>query len=193
MVLGITATVMWGTQQAFNWFGQGYPSLQMIYSIITLAMLAFAIGFTYVAGARIGSKVTLRRPPMHSALRIGFLVFLGAAIFILFGTGFGMTMDSQFASYAESDLGFLTGFRMLTSVTSQDASLFTTLGYGLKQFFSALFAIVPILIAIWGALSLVTADSVDEAEGAITSLLAAGVVFIIVWLFKFLGVNLLVV
>jgi hypothetical protein len=107
-----------------------------------------------------------------------------AIIGILIINGVGMTMDTSYADYAATEYGYLTGLRQLTAVTSGDVNSLVNFALGIRQLVRALFLIVPGLIATWGGLSVLTADSIDEAEGGILAIVAAMVVFFVVWIFK---------
>jgi hypothetical protein len=80
---------------------------------------------------------------------------------------------------------------MMTTITSGDINSLTNFALGVRQIVTALFLVVPCLIATWGGFSVLTADSIDEAEGGILAIVAAFIVFIIVFIFKAIGVQLL--
>ena len=104
--------------------------------------------------------------------------------------GVMMTLDASYNTYAEGT-GVFTGLRQLTSVTAADVSSLEQFALGIRQIVRAMFLIVPALIGTWGGLSVLTADSIDEGEGGILAIVAAFVVFIIVWIFKAIDVSLM--
>jgi len=80
--------------------------------------------------------------------------------------------------------------RMLTTVTDTDVNALLNFGLGFQVLIKALFLCVPFLIATWGGLSVITAESIDEAEGGIMAIVAALFVVIIIFVFSLVGIYL---
>ena len=120
-------------------------------------------------------------------LFFGFIVVL---LLVCIVSGSAMTMDTSVDTYFKSDLGFFTGMRMLTSVTDTDVNALLNFGLGFQVLIKALFLCVPFLIATWGGLSVLTADSIDEAEGGILAVVAALFTVIIIFVFSLVGIYL---
>jgi hypothetical protein len=191
MLSGLTALVLYGTQMLFNWFAPGIEALQAFYSLIVLVLLSVAVGFMYTA-TRIASKFkVLKGEPTQVSLKVTFITFV-IAVFVMFVVnGVSMTMSVDYATYTDNKLGMFTGLRMMSSITGGDINNLQNFALGLRQIISALFMVIPCLCATWGGLSVLTADSIDEAEGGILAIVAAFVVFIIVWVFKAIDVQLM--
>jgi hypothetical protein len=189
LITGMAGAILWGTQMLFDWFGITAIE-KSIYSLIVLALICIACGSTLVANRIISSKF-LKRPPLQTIGRTSFLLFLGAILLIFIVNGLSMTLSTDYTTYANNNLGIFTGLTMLSSVTTADVNSLTNFALGIRQIITALFLVVPCLIATWGGLSVLTSDSIDEAEGGILAIVAAFVVFIIVFIFKAIGVTLL--
>ncbi|MBS3741871.1 MAG: hypothetical protein KGY74_07105 [Candidatus Cloacimonetes bacterium] len=180
IIAGILGSVMWMTQYIWNWFGitEGDKSL---YSLVTLILLIMACAAAFVGNASLGHRLQM---PNMTFLKITVFGVSLSIIGILIINGVGMTMDTSYADYAAAEYGYLTGLRQLTAVTSGDVNSLVNFALGIRQLVRALFLIVPGLIATWGGLSVLTADSIDEAEGGILAIVAAMVVFFVVWIRK---------
>ena len=100
-------------------------------------------------------------------------------------------MDVNYQQYANERAGIFTGIRQLSSITSEDVNSLHNFALGIRQIVSAMFLTVPCLIATWGGLGVLTADSISDAEGGILAIVAAFVVFIVVWIFKAIDVTLM--
>ena len=184
--LGILGVVAASTQLIFNWFGKTNAD-KSLYSLFTIVIIALGLGFTYVANFR----TKIQGNPMITGLKIAFVLFIAVILLIMAVNGISMTLDTSYATYANNDLGLFTGLRMLTSITTEDVNSLQNFALGIQQIVRSIFLIVPCLIGTWGGLSVLTADSIDEAEGGILAIVAAFVVFIIVWVFKAIDVSLM--
>lgn len=190
LILGITGSILWGTQHVLDWFGttEGDKSL---YSIVVLLVMLTAIGCTWVARSKMKANKELKHTEGMTVIRIVILGMVFIILLLIIKNGVGMTLDTNFNTYANSNLGFFTGFRQLTSITTEDVNSLQNFALGIKQIVRAMFLVVPCLIATWGGLSVLTADSIDEAEGGILAVVAAFIVFIVVWVFKAIDISLM--
>lgn len=186
LVLGILGVVAASTQLVFNWFGSTNAD-KSLYSLFTILFIVLGLGFTYVANFR----TKIKGNPMITGLKIAFILFVAVILLIMAVNGISMTLDTTYATYANNNLGLFTGIRMLTSITTEDVNSLSNFALGIRQIVRSLFMIVPALIATWGGLSVLTADSIDEAEGGILAIVAAFIVFIVVWVFKAIDVSLM--
>ena len=183
-IFGIVGVAAASTQLLWDWFGKTNAD-KSFYSLFTIIIIALALGFMYV------SNFEPKGNPMITALKIAFIVFIAVMLLIMATNGLAMTLDTSYATYANNDLGLFTGLRMLTSITSDDVGSLQNFALGIQQIVRSIFLVVPCLIGTWGGLSVLTADSIDEAEGGILAIVAAFVVFIIVWIFKAIDVSLM--
>lgn len=190
LILGTIGSVLWGTQHVLNWYGttEGDKSL---YSIIVLLVMLTAIGCTWVARSKMKASKELKHSEGMTIVRIVILSMVGIILLIIIKNGVGMTLDTNFSTYANDRYGFFTGLRQLTSITTEDVNSLQNFALGIRQIVRAMFLIVPCLIATWGGLSVLTADSIDEAEGGILAVVAAFIVFIVVWIFKAIDISLM--
>lgn len=184
-ILGLLGVIMASTQLIFNWFGKTNAD-KSLYSLFTIIIIALGLGFTYV------TNFPPKGNPMVTALKIAFIIIVAILLLIMAVNGISMTLDTNYATYANNNLGLFTGLKMLTSITTEDVNSLSNFALGVKQIVRSMFMIVPVIIATWGGLSVLTADSIDEAEGGILAIVAAFVVFIIVWVFKAIDVSLMV-
>jgi len=194
LALGILGCIMWATQFIWNWvsFLPGADDADgAFYSVITLLIIIFACAFIYVGNRLNNTRKRLKGRPAIAVAKIAFLSFIGIILIVMVLNGVSMTMDTTYATYANNNLGLLTGLRQLTTVTSADLDALSTFALGVKQIVRSMFLIIPCIIATWGGLSVLTADSIDEAEGGILAIVAAFIVFIIVWIFKFIDIQLM--
>jgi len=189
-ILGIVGMLGWGTQFIWDWYGitEGDKAL---YSVLVLVILLFACAFIYVGNRMNNTRKKLRKSPGKTILKIVFISFLGIILFIMVVNGIAMNLDVNYYNHAENEFGLLTGLRTLTSVTAEDVNSITNFALGVRQIVRSLFMIVPALIATWGGLGVLTADDIGDAEGGILAILAAFVVFIVVWIFKAIDVSLM--
>lgn len=185
-VLGLLGAVLYGTQIAWNWFGITEAD-KALYSLGTVAIICLAIGFMYAANF----KSKIKGTPIFAALKVSLVLFLGISLLVLVLNGVGVTMDVTYSEYANSKLAFWNGFRQLTSVTLEDINSLQNFAIGIKWIARALFLTVPAIIATWGGFSVLTADSIDEAEGGILAVVAAFIVFFVVWIFRAIDVTLM--
>lgn len=191
LVLGILGSISWCTQFIWNWFGITEAD-KALYSLIVLLLLLSAIGFSYVAN-RLNNrrKIFTGRTPMISVAKIVFLGFMGIILVVMITNGVAMTIDTNYLEYANTNAGYFTGIRQLSAITSEDVGSLEQFALGIRQIVRALFLVVPCLIGTWGGLSVLTADSISDAEGGILAIVAAFVVLIIVWTFKAIDVSLM--
>lgn len=195
LILGVLGCVLWATEFILDWVAwlPGVDTIdKALYSVIVLLTLLFACAFIYVGTRMSNTRKKLKSAsPARTVLKIVFLSFIGIILVIMVLNGVSMTLDTTYATYANGDLGLLTGLRQLTSVTSADVDALTTFALGVRQIVRAMFLVIPCIIATWGGLSVLTADSIDEAEGGILAIVAAFVVFIVVFIFKFMDIQLM--
>lgn len=190
LILGIAGAIGWGTQFLFNWFGITELD-KALYSLMIVVILLLACSCTFVGNRIVSSKKDLKREPGKVVIRITFIGVLGIILFIAVANSFCMSMDDNYASHANRELGIMTGMRQLTAVTAEDVNGLENWALGVRQIVRSMFLIVPCLIGTWGGLSVLTADSIDEAEGGILAIVAAFVVFLVVWIFKAIDVSLM--
>lgn len=191
LVLGITGGATWCTQFIWDWFGETEAD-KALYSLIVLLLCISAIAFTYTANRVSNKRKTYKKvySPIVSISKIIFIGFVGIILVIMALNGGMMTMNVSYSEYAEG-AGLLTGIRQLSSVTSGDVNSLANFGLGIREIVKAMFMIVPALIATWGGLGVLTADSISDAEGGILAIVAAFVVFIVVWIFKAIDVTIM--
>ncbi len=185
-VLGLLGVILYGTQFAWHWFGITETD-KALYSLGTVAIICLSIGFMYAANF----KSRIKGAPIYAALKVSLVLFLGLTLLVLVLNGIGVTMDVTYSEYANENLGFWNGFRQLTEVTSKDINSLQNFAVGIQWISRALFLTVPTIIATWGGFSVLTADSIDEAEGGILAIVAAFIVFFVVWIFKAIDVTLM--
>ncbi|MGV9142075.1 MAG: hypothetical protein ACOC1X_03970 [Promethearchaeota archaeon] len=189
LIAGVAGCVLAATQYAFDWAGITRAD-KALFSFLVIVLIALAIGGTYT-----GNLIVSERLRNKSANLIMIKIFIsivgGVFILIMVINGACMSMSVDYQTYVQQRFGFLTGWKMLTSVTAEDVSSLEQFGLGIKQIVRALFLAVPGLIGTWGGLSVLTADSIDEAEGGILAIVASFVVFFVVWIFKAIGVSLM--
>jgi len=191
LLLGIAGSACWCTQFVWDWFGITEAD-KTLYSLIVLILLISASAFTFVAN-RLNNQIKIfsGRTPMMTVAKITFIGFIGVILTIMVLNGGMMSLDMEYQEYANTRAGFFTGIRQLTAVTSADVGSLANFGLGIREIVKAMFLVIPCLIGTWGGLSVLTADSIDEAEGGILAIVAAFVVFIIVWIFKAIDISLM--
>jgi hypothetical protein len=183
LITGLLASIMYLTQALWGWFGSDSFD-KSLYSFIVLFLICIAIPTMYVA-----NNTDSIKNPLASALRIFFFIFIGVLLTFVIMNGASMTLDVNYAQFTEtSGGGLFTGFQMLSSITEADVNEISLWAIGVRQIIRAMFLVLPFLIATWGGLSVLTADSIDEAEGGILAIVSAFVVVIIVWMFKLVDV-----
>ena len=183
-ITGFTGALLYMTQMLWPWFGRDNAD-RTLFSFIVLILMIVAIASMYV-----GNNAKHLKNPMNTLFEIIFVGFIGVLLVVIVLNGVAMTLSTTYKAYANKNYGFFTGMRYLTHVTQEDLNDLQNWALGLKQIIKALFLIVPFLTGTWGGLSVLTADSIDEAEGGILAIVAAFVVVIIVWLFKLVEVSL---
>lgn len=184
LISGLIGSVLYMTQVIWDWFGADSIA-KTLFSFACLIVLLFACASAYV-----GQKASRLTSPWKTMGRIMFFGFVTVTLLICIIGGFAMMLDSNFNEYAEANLGFLTGFRLLSNVTTTDLNALQNWATGIAMMIKALFLIVPFIIAVWGGLSVLTADSISDAEGGILAVVAAFIVVIIVWIFKLVEITL---
>jgi len=184
LIFGLAGSLLYATQMIWNWFGTNGMH-KTLYSIIVLVLLLLATGYGIV-----GARSRRYGDPWRTGALYGLYGFVIVSIIVIVLNGVAMQMDANYKDAANGSMGFFEGFRMLTQVTQEDLNSLQNWALGLKQIIKALFLIVPFLICVWGGLSVLTADSIDEAEGGIMSIVAAFIVVIDIWLFKLVEVSL---
>jgi len=182
LLLGVIGSILYATQLLFGWFGVDTTD-RTLFSLICLIMLVMAISCAYVA-----NNVKDLKNPLMTTLKIFGTLFVIAFIFIIVGNGVGMMLDTGFLEHTNTHGGFLFGIPQLTYITEADVNSITQWALGVQMIIKAFFLVIPFLIACWGGLSVLTADSIDEAEGGILAIVAAFVVVLVVWMFRLVGV-----
>ncbi|MHA1488543.1 MAG: hypothetical protein ACTSRI_02675 [Promethearchaeota archaeon] len=191
IILGMLGSICWATQFVLDWFGIDEAD-KALYSLIVLLLLLSAIAFTFVANRTTNTrKIFKGKTPMITIAKIIFLGFILIIVLVLVFNGVSITMDVNYKQYASERAGIFTGIRQLSSITSEDVNSLHNFALGIRQIVSAMFLTVPCLIATWGGLGVLTADSISDAEGGILAIVAAFVVFIVVWIFKAIDVTLM--
>jgi hypothetical protein len=177
---GLVGCLLYATQFIWDWFG--YTQLdKALYSIFVVFLMCTATG----------AGVAANKNKTEYFAGITFILFTFVLILIMIINSEAMMLSTTYKDFADDRLGIWTGLRMLTSVTSEDVNSLANFALGIRQLVRALFLVVPTLIATWGGLSVLTADSIDEAEGGILAIVAAFVVFIVVWIFKAIDIQLM--
>lgn len=185
-IMGIITMVFWSIQFLTN--SIGFDTFdRSLFSIVTVVCGLLACFSMYVA-----NNVKKINNPVKFIITGTIFGLIAIALLITVLNGVSMTLSTDYNSYANSGLGFFEGYRQLTSITSEDVNSLENYALGVRQLVRAMFLIVPCLIGTWGGLSVLTADSIDEAEGGILAIVAAFVVVIIVWMFKVIDVSLMV-
>ena len=173
-----------------NWFGITNGD-KALYSIMTVFLLIFACASIYVGNATNNKGGTYEGSPAKTVFKISVLGMAIIIISIMILNGTAIMMDANYAEYASENEGALTGFRQLTSVTSEDVNSLQNFGLGIREIVKAMFLTVPCLIGTWGGLSVLTADGISDAEGGILAIIASFVVFFVVWIFKAIDVTIM--
>lgn len=184
LFLGLLGSLMYATQLIFDWFGTNGMH-KTLYSVITVIILLLATSYGII-----GARSRHYADPWRTGMLYTVYGFVIISILVIVLNGMAMQMDASYKEAANGSMGFFEGFRMLTQVTQEDLNSLQNWALGLKQIVKALFLIVPFLICVWGGLSVLTADSLSDAEGGIMSVVAAFIVVIDVWLFKLVEVSL---
>lgn len=189
-ILGLVGMIGWGTQFIWNWYGITDAD-KALYSILVLAILLFGIAFLYVGNRMNNTRKKLKKPAGRTIVKIVFVSFIGIILFVMVMNGIAMNLDVNYLSYTENNFGLLSQLRQLTAITSEDVGSLQNFALGVRQIVRSMFMIVPALIATWGGLGVLTADDIGDAEGGILAIVAAFVVFIVVWIFKAIDVSLM--
>lgn len=188
LISGVIGAILYFLQIFTGWFGIDEADKTM-FSVLVITLICWGTA-SYIVANRLKSKKGKRmlESPIKSLLKIFALemVLVFLVIFILNWQGMMLSLD--YADYTADKGGLVFGIRQLTYITTDDVNSLTQWSIGVQQLIKGLFLIVPFLIATWGGLSVLTADSIDEAEGGILALVSAFVVVIIVWIFKLVGV-----
>lgn len=179
VIAGLIATGLYASNMIFKWLQTELE--RSIYGIIFLILMGVAIGFTYVAN----KNLDVRR-----AIPISLAVILIGIFLVMMFNGISMTLSADYQTYANSELGLFTGVQLLAGdVKEIDVGNIADFALGVRQLITAISLFVPAIIVFWAGLSVITADSLDEAEGGILGIAAAVVVVIIVWLFLLVDVE----
>lgn len=182
---GLVAVVLWCTNIVFNWWGEDDAD-QIGIGLLVLVLICVAIGF-YWEGRPRGPE----NPSTKRAIGIACILLIICIAISIVTTGLAMGMDAGYLEETEdAGLGVWYGLRNLAAVTAVEVEGLAQWGLGLKTILKALFLIVPFLVATWGALSVLTADGLSDAEGGILSIVAAVIFAIIVWIFRLVDVSL---
>jgi hypothetical protein len=187
LISGIVGSMLAATQFIWDWFGITQVD-KALFSVIVLILMLMAIAGTYVGNKMVSGKNIEPLKSFGKIFGIGMVIVFG---YIVVSNSVMMTLSTTYTSYTDARLGYLTGLRQLTSVTTEDVNSLVNFALGIRQIVRSMFLIVPALIATWGGLSVLTADSIDEAEGGILAIVSAFVVFIIVFIFKAIDVQLM--
>ena len=182
--------LLWASQFITSWFGITNGD-KALYSIVTVILLILGCASTYVGNAVYNKGGTFEGSPAKTIAKITFLGVIVIIVIIMVLNGTAMMMSTQYEEYANDNEGVFTGFRQLTSVTSEDVNSLANFGLGIREIVKSMFLIVPCLIATWGGLGVLTAESISDAEGGILAIVAAFVVFIVVWIFKAIDVTIM--
>jgi len=182
LIFGLLGSILYSTQLLFDWFGSDEID-KALFSIVCLIPIILGIASVYESNKN-------KSQSWNTVIKNTFKLFLLVFVAVILLNGVAMGMDTSFNDEAnDSGLGIFYGLRLLSNVTSADVNNLAAWGAGLATIIRALFLIVPFLIAVWGGLSVLTADSIDEAEGGILAIVAAVIVVLIVWLFKLVEIQ----
>ena len=180
-ITGIAGSVLYATQNIWNWFGITDGD-KAVFSLIIILLMSMAIGFSYTANKIIRTSrkaYSKNYAPLWSAIKITAVLFCG----VLTIQQLLNMLVVKFETYAS--------LRMLAAVTSADVASLEQFALGIRQIVRAMFLIVPGFIATWGGLSVMTADSISDAEGGPMAVVAALIVLFVVWIFKAIDVNIM--
>jgi len=182
LITGLAGSIIYVLQLLFGVFGIDNSDRTFV-SIIILLMLLFAVSTSVVS-----NRLDKIDNPIYAVLRIWLFSFVGVIVVIMIFNWSSMMLDTNFQEYTNNRGGLFYGLRQLSYITDADVNSLEAWATGVQTLIRALFLIVPFIIGVWGGLSVLTADSIDEAEGGILALVSAFVVIIIVWMFKLVGV-----
>lgn len=189
LLLGVIGSILWCTQFVWDWYGSTDAD-KAGFSLLILFIMITACASTYVAN-KLNKGVLKGKTSWFSIIKIVVEGFFGIVFVIIVINIAAQEADATYAMYALNQQGIFTGFKQLSSITSEDVNSLQNFALGLRQIINAMFLTVPCLIATWGGLSVLTADSISDAEGGILAIVAAFVVFIVVWIFKAIDVTLM--
>lgn len=186
--LGCLTVLLFSTQYLFDWYGANAFD-KTFYSLLVLFVAATSVGF--VVSTNLLGKTD---DALQKALMIAMVIVIAVILLIMSLNGGLMMMDSNYASFVNTEGrgGYFYGIRFLSNqITQSDIGQLQLFSEGIAELVRALFLIVPGLIGTWGGLSVLTAQNMGEATGGIFAILAAMVVFFIVWIFKAINVTLM--
>lgn len=187
LLSGITGMILAASQFIWDWFGVTQID-KALFSVIVLILMMMAIAGTYVGNKMVSGRTF---DPFKTFIKIFVMGLVIVLTFIVISNSAMMSLSTTYSDYANERLSYFTGLRQLTSVTTEDVNSLVNFALGIRQIVRAMFLITPALIGTWGGLSVLTADSIDEAEGGILAIVAAFVVFIVVFIFKSIDVQLM--
>jgi hypothetical protein len=186
---GIAAIVLWLTQKLWDWYGITTIDKAM-FSLLVLFLIFLAIGFGLVANKTIAGM--LKGNPAKTVVSTLIIGFAGVMLYLIISNGLAIQMsvdagEGAYTEYYNNNQGFFQTLRMLAMPTEVGA--LEDFALGVQQIIRIVFLVVPALIIGWGALSVLTADSIDEAEGGLLALVAAILTVVMLFLFQFAGVT----
>lgn len=179
LVAGVLGIILWCGQRGWHWFGADAAD-EVLYSVIVLICESVAFGFMW-ANSRFNKNDKTVRAGLKYTLWVASILFAASIVISLSAMG----MDATYMETADaSGVNIFYALRYLSNVTAEDVNALAQWGIGLQTIIKALFYVVPFIIVTWGALSVLTSDSIDEAEGGILAIVAAFVFAIIMWIFR---------
>jgi hypothetical protein len=183
-----SAIVLFLTQKVFDWYGATTFD-KAIFTLLVLFLIFLGIGMHIVAHKTISNA--LKGSPQKIVVNTLILGFAGVLLYLVVANGMAiqMSVDSgsgDYSSYFNNNVGFFGSLKML--MHSAEPNVIEDFAIGVQQIVRTMFIIVPALIVGWGALSVLTADSLDEAEGGILALVAAILVWIMLFIFDLIGI-----
>jgi hypothetical protein len=185
LFMGFLGIILYMSQKLLNWYGVTDLDKAM-FSILVIFILLLTIGLALAGNVQKGSSKLQATP---SGLVVSTLVigFAGIILYLMVASGMAIQMSIEAGgTYAELQNGLVFNLKML--MHEADPNVISEFATGVQAIVRTIFIIVPALIVGWGALSVLTADSLDEAEGGILALVSAILVWIMLFIFNLIGI-----
>jgi len=187
LLSGLLTLVLWSTQYFWNWYGANQFD-RTFYSLLVLFCAGLSVGMMYAVNFKPKSS------PYKIAITTALVIVIAVILTVMLMNGGFMMMDATYGDFVNERGrgGYFYGIEYLsTAVTQQDVDSLTMFAKGISELVRSLFLIVPGLIGTWGGLGVLMAGSMQEASIGIMAILAAMVVFFVVWIFHAIDVTLM--
>lgn len=187
-LFGIAAIILWFTQKIWDWYGITTID-KALFSLLVLFIIFLAFGFGLVANKTVAGM--LKGNPAKTIVSTLIIGFAGVMLYLIISNGLAIQMsvdagEGVYTEYYNNNQGFFQTLRMLAMPT--EIGELEKFALGVQQIIRIVFLVVPALIIGWGALSVLTADSLDEAEGGLLALVSALLTVGIMFIFQFANV-----